>query len=523
MAFFHRLLEERWLFYIGLFGLAVGLPLSRSFVSIAPGVLLGAWLFDGIYRKDLSVKWKSFTSDRTALWLSVIFLLYALSGLWSTNGSVALKLIIDKLPLLLLPLVFTGMPRPSEKTVFRLWVIHLVALLVSTVLSYLNSWNISQIGDPKGAILFVNHIRLSLMVTLALIFLFRRQRPFSKIPIILAIAIAGWFIFFLAHFQLATGLGLVLIIALVAGFRSIRFKGSKRWLGLASLGIFLAGAGYVFSVASEQFRKPHFEKNQLEMRTSQGSLYYHMPHNLQTENGHYVWHYISLDELRQSWNERSEISIEEDHGLENYFVGRLMRYLTSKGLRKDSEGVMALNEADVRNIESGYHSILELNQNKVEQRIRMLSFEIDSYRYGGDPSLSSLAVKLEYWKTGLSIFKDNLWTGVGIGDVKDSYWMEYAQGTDLKEDAWDKSHQQYLTWFITFGMIGGLLVLFAFIRPILFEQFGAMSFPVLLIYGVFLISFIVEDTLETQLGINLFLFYLGLFILPSIQTSNSSP
>lgn len=520
MTFLKRILEERWLLYIGLFGLAVGLPLSRAFVSIAPGILIGAWLFDGLYRKDLRKKWKDFTSNKTALGFSGIFILYAVSGIWSADEAMSVKLVLDKLPWVILPLAFSGLPLPSERSAYKLLWIHTAAIVLSTILCYLNFLSLPDQADPKEAMLFVNHIRLSLMIVLSMVFMFRRKGEWKKTPVLISVIISLWYLFFLWEIQMATGFGLLLVLALIAGIGALKKPGLMRVLGGLALLLFLSTSLLTISIAKDQFLKPKAEE--LELKSAQGHRYYHDKENLQLENGHYVWRYLLMKEMIPAWNERSEKKIAKDAGTDDLFVGGLIRYLTSMGLRKDADGVNQLSEEDIQRIEMGFSSVEQGKSTGMEERIKKLCFEIDSYRYGGDPSQSSLTVKLEYWKTGRKIFAEHPWLGVGIGDVKNSFWSEYEKGSRLSEDAWDKAHQQYLTWLITFGLLGAVLVLFAFLRPLLFEQFGYMRYPVILIYGVFLVSFMVEDTLETQLGINLFLFYSGLIIFPAIQKSSTS-
>ncbi|MDA0714140.1 MAG: hypothetical protein O3B83_02650 [Bacteroidetes bacterium] len=62
-----RILDERWLYFLGWWGMAAGLATGRAIVSISIMVLSGAWLFDGLYRKDFKQKWKAFTSNHPAL------------------------------------------------------------------------------------------------------------------------------------------------------------------------------------------------------------------------------------------------------------------------------------------------------------------------------------------------------------------------------------------------------------------------------------------------------------------------
>ena len=50
-----------------------------------------------------------------------------------------------------------------------------------------------------------------------------------------------------------------------------------------------------------------------------------------TENGHHIWTHVAWGELAQGWRQRSEVPLAE-------VQPRLIRFLTSKNLRKDGRG-----------------------------------------------------------------------------------------------------------------------------------------------------------------------------------------
>ena len=143
----------------------------------------------------------------------------------------------------------------------------------------------------------------------------------------------------------------------------------------------------------------------------------------------------------------------------------------------------------------------------------MLFYEFDAYRNGGDPSLSSMTIKWEYWRTPLVLIKQNPISGVGTGDVRTAFESTQAQEGRISADSYDKAHNQYFTWAVTFGLVGGCYALYAFLAPLFLRRRFQLGLVRAIIYGVFLISFCTEDTLENQLGLNLFLFYAMFFII----------
>ena len=141
--------------YIGLLMLAVGLPFSRALISIAPGVLGGYWLFDGLYRKDFKLKLARLWKNKAALLFISFFLFYLFGGLYSEDGGRALKIIANKIPWLVFPLIIASSdPLPAKHWRYIL-LVHVAAVLASTGCSYWNLHSMETWLDPKAAILFV--------------------------------------------------------------------------------------------------------------------------------------------------------------------------------------------------------------------------------------------------------------------------------------------------------------------------------------------------------------------------------
>ncbi len=70
-----------------------------------------------------------------------------------------------------------------------------------------------------------------------------------------------------------------------------------------------------------------------------------------------------------------------------------------------------------------------------------------------DPA--SFRVRITYWRVGLSIFLDNFWTGVGLGNFPVAYpQYQYLGAGDVQE-----AHNSFLQMFIETGVFGGLCFL----------------------------------------------------------------
>ena len=193
--------------------------------------------------------------------------------------------------------------------------------------------------------------------------------------------------------------------------------------------------------------------------------------------------------------------------------GDLVRYLTSKGLRKDSVGVFSLSENDVSNIKKGIPTVRELKYSGIFLRLDRLFFEYNVYINQGNPSGNSATQRLEFWKVGWGIVKDNFFTGVGTGDVQQAYDQQYSkQENRLDEKFQLRAHNQFLTIWITFGIFGLLFFIFIlfypFSDPVVRENNYYLAF-----FIVVLLSFVAEDTLETQAGLSFFVAFYTFFLL----------
>ena len=168
-----RILEERWLYLIGWIRLASGLALGRAILSISVIVISGSWLIDAIYRKDLRRKWRNFIGNRPALLITSIPILYAISLLYSSGLEGGLKNLNTQIPLLFLPMVFSSMPALTAKHVKGIALVHVAALILSTLISYVSSDPLLVAENPRMISLFVNHIRLSLLLVMGIVLIIR--------------------------------------------------------------------------------------------------------------------------------------------------------------------------------------------------------------------------------------------------------------------------------------------------------------------------------------------------------------
>jgi hypothetical protein len=250
----------------------------------------------------------------------------------------------------------------------------------------------------------------------------------------------------------------------------------------------------------------------LPLNTALGNPYYHDYTSVDLqENGYPIYCFVQTDELRDTWNKRSTYNLDSIDQKGQFIHGTILRYMTSKGLTKDAAGVAKLTNDDIANIERGIPSVLNL-KGGLENRFRSLKAEISNPT---DPNGSSILQRLEYWETGFTIWKKNLLIGTGVGDLNDAFQTEYTRkNSKLKPEKRLRAHNQFLTYGISLGIVGLLIFigfLFQFIKLYFNNNQTSFSLLALSFWSIAVLSFLVEDTLETQMGVTFFAFFIGLF------------
>ncbi len=514
----NRAIYHSYIYTGGIMLLAASLPLSPFLVTLSQIILAANWLAEGNIKDKLQRVW-----DRKALLF--FLMIFGAHLLWLINTqdfAYALKDLKIKLPILVLPLVLGTSSTIRESKLKIILLVFTGALIVSSLFSIykLSTITYSPMTDVREISVFISHIRLSLLVNIAIFSLLYLlvTGSFQWHRIIrngLYISLA-WLILFLFILQSVTGI----VIFIATGFLfllrfSPRFE-KRFWYirppllyGLS--GLILIISVYTFTVILS-FTKGPITEDYLKTYTAAGNPYEHHTWNRQIENGNFVWINISEEELEQGWNRISSLDYRGEDTRGHDLRYTLVRYLTSLGLTKDATGLSQLTETDILNIERGMANHIYQNNRWIYPRIYQLVWEIDNYRKGGNPSGHSVAQRFEYWKTGLDIIRDNLWFGVGTGDVAIAFERQYAENETLLAPEWQlRAHNQFITFIISFGITGFLIVMFGMIAPYFIENREQQILP-FVFACVALLSMVTEDTLETQAGATFFAFFYTLFI-----------
>lgn len=503
-------------YQVGLILAVVSMPFSNFGMSLASFWLLGTWIVDQLTadKKNLRYRWAKAVSHPFFWVLTSLFLLHVVCLVNTSDWGYALKDLRIKLPLLLFPVLFFT-ARPIEgQALRRMWLFFVLACGAAAAACLaipIGLWD-REVSNIRDISVFISHIRFSMLLVFSsavmMLWISEGKRVWLSIVFLLINVAFLWVI------ESMTGTVLliaVLILYMVSDEASVLKRSWRlvlRWsIPIVLLGIF----SWVGWHSYDYFHLPKNHDKGLATTSRNGNLYEHHPDNTMRENGHFIWRYIAWGELRQGWEQRSKLPYDTLDARGQELYGTLVRYLSSKGLRKDLDGVLALSETDIQRIEEGIPSILEIEHNGLRRRLDKIFFEIANVMNGGNPGGNSVTQRLEFWKAAWHIIEDHPLFGVGTGDVE----MALDQAYDDMESALHETyrlhpHNQYLTFWVAFGVLGVMLLLITLLMPIgvAASERGFLFTTFCLIIAL---SFVTEDTLETQAGVTFFAYFAALF------------
>jgi len=283
-------------------------------------------------------------------------------------------------------------------------------------------------------------------------------------------------------------------------------------LAVAMILIPLGMAFYMQKVVRDFYAVRPVDKTRLDSLSSRGNPYVHNRLSDMTENGNYLYLYCQFGELKDAWNLRSKIPFDSNGVNGEKITFTLIRFLTSKNLRKDADGVNALSPEEILAIERGVPNYLFLDQFSMRSRIYELLWGYEMYKRTGDPTGYTLMQRIEFWKASIGIIGEHWLTGVGTGDMNEAFQQQYVKmNSKLPPDQRWRSHNQFLSIFVGFGIFGFIWFIVALFYPAWrLRGFNDYFFLVFIIIAT--LSMLTEDTLESQMGVTFFTFFYCFFL-----------
>jgi hypothetical protein len=499
-------LTHKNIFLFGIILIAVGMPLSRFLVSVSYFVLLGNWIIERNYVS----KWNTLKTSKTFWAFIAIYLFYVIGLLWTSDYAYGIKDLRTKLPMLLLPLLFYTSPKITKKDYHLVMHVFVLACITASFCSMAAYFGIlhKKAHNVRDISLFESHIRFSLMIVLSIVYIFFAfLKPILIKQKAIYLVIMCWLLFFLVFLQSFTGLAILAILAFIG---IIVFLFSTESVILKTPFLLIVGCGFFYALyLVRDEHKKVYAINEIDLKTlpkltSNGNMYLNDTIYKFTENGNYTYILICDDELKKEWNKKSKLNFDSSDNQKNSLRHTTLRYLTSKGLTKDSIGLSKLTDTDIKYIENGFPNYLYINPRSIRTRIHEIFWEIAMRKH--EINGHSLLMRLEFWKTAYHIIKEKPLLGVGTGDVKDAFNTQYEkENTPLKKEWQLRSHNQYLATTVAIGVVGLLFFLLHLLTPFFSNKKMSVFFIFFLL--IEFLSFINEDTLETQAGLTFCVFF----------------
>jgi hypothetical protein len=532
-------------YVFGILVIIVFLPFSKFILSVGMWIVTVAWTLDrvnirrlldffscgtqprkiifsipfmlGLWAVSIAKGFRAFFRAGPALILASVFALHVLGLIFTTDFDYAFRDLRIKLPMILLPLYLSTSKAFSKQEFHGFMAIFFLNILIVTIA---NTWNLTTYDyiDIRDISKHVSHVILALLICLAqftVLYFIVRKSHLHWAARVAGIILIGWFLVYMIISRSFTGIAVTLITLMVLSVVYI-FLSRKYWLKSAFAMIFLSvligGFFYIRSVVNDYYTVESIDPARLEKFSPRGNPYVHIPENRHVENGHYVWIFIQWEELREAWNKRSEITFDslDRKGQEIKFT--VIRYMTSKGLRKDADGMAQLTSQDISAIERGVPNVINLDRFSIRGRLYELLMGYDTYISTGNPTGSSMMQRLEFWKASTGIIGENWLTGVGSGDLNEAFALQYEKmQTKLAPDQRWRSHNQFLSITIAFGLIGLAWFLLSLIYPAWYHR-GFRDYFFLVFFIIGILSMFTEDTLESQAGVTFFYFFYSFFL-----------
>jgi hypothetical protein len=459
---------------------AVGIVCSKALLSI--GILLG--LLNLLLECNYKALFNSLRSNRLFLLIAGLFLLHLLGMFWTENYSEGWDDVRMKTSLITISLIVFAKPALISMYRDRLLNLLLIALLLITsinTLTYFQFFVNRYYGDMRELSLFGSHIRFGILVAfgvaIAIYFGSRKFGSWRKVYWIAAFLLVAYTMFS----QVFSGLFSVLIVLLLSGFFAL-YRKKYNWvgIGLVTIGL-MSGLAviYYLSIPPSATNLP-----------------------------------INIGELEIEWKQHSTYNFQGIDRKKQPIKNTLVRYLHSKKLPANRLGINKLQASDFREIENGTADINEKKPGFIG-RLNEMRYQI---HVANNPNGSTLLQRLEFWETGWQIVQKNFLFGVGTGDIKPAFQKEYKTSKSLLlPENRVEAHNTYLTFFITFG-IGGALYL-CYVLFIYFKfQIKSRDKLALIFIVLIAVSFLTEDTLETQMGISIFSYLYAIFSFPKTKS-----
>lgn len=516
MGVFNDITKEsvhRAVFFFSLSLFAVSLPLSRYFITISEILLAGNWLAEGNFRKRLRHLW----ADRPALAFVMVYIIGVIGLLWSRDPASGIANdLLHKSPTLFLPVIFATTPAPERKKIRLILLLFILSVFtVSLVGVYIREFR----DDPffRSASPFIPGLYLGLMLVIAAaqLPLLVKLTDVKSRWFYLSLVISGWFIFFLLYLRTLSAIVSLSAIMLFILVVIVRRTGNT-FLRITVPAIIITVAVMALwplpGIYSQVNAGNRVDFSTLPVATASGTPYLHDTVSIIRENGFPVYIYLADSELRESWNRRSSLDFDGRDLMGQELKPTIYRYMSSLGLRKDSAGMALLTDRDITEIERGTTNHHNVGRPGIYIRAYEELMSLSIYYASGrrETSWGSFTKRIDLWRASLEAFRKHPLLGWGTGGVLKAmdYGMEQTGSTLAGLNM--KPHSQYLHLLLSHGL-AGFMVTVILLWYFFWKKKACNSFMFMLFLVLFLVHFTGNNSLESQPGQDLFVFFSMLY------------
>lgn len=531
-------------YLLGLLLMAVGLTLSPFLMGMSQFWLVLVWLVDAFTPPfkgvgGIKTKLSRFIHNKIAVLLALFYLMHIIGLLYTTDFQYAMKDLRVKLPVLVLPFILSSMPPLDRKRFDFVMLIYVLSVFVATLFSF-STYLKHDYEDVREISHFISHIRfcLNIVFCMAIIgwYIVKVKVPepveglthkIGRVSVpdfsvkfalnrFLQYFLLFWFAYQIYIFESLSGYVVLTAVAIVSGvYAFLQWKKSMAWhIAVAVVALVLLGVATVILVREVKplLKVETVDFSTLEKKTALGNDYWHDTIYNPVEDGKFVGLYYCKKEMEETWPQRSVLPFNGTTRNGENLEATLARYLTSKDLRKDAQGVLALTDEDIQNIEQGVANYNNWRHPGLHARLSSTLFEYNLYKRFNNPNGGSLSQRIEFTRASFHIIRQHPWFGVGTGDVPQAFSQAYDEiQSPLKEEFRFRAHNQYLAIAVAFGLVGLAFFLFVLFYP-WFSSRKNHTYLYMVFHTIMLLSMFPEDTLETQAGASLFAFF-GAFLL----------
>jgi len=505
--------QNRYVLLISIF--LTGLMFSKFLLSISLFLLVGNWLLEGNLKKKI----QKLYYNKAAMAFLMIFGLHIAGLFYTFDFNYALKDIRIKLPLFILPVVFGSISPFSQKQFKQVFHFFILIVIISSIVSLFIYFQNPHLAH-RNISPFMHHIRLSLITTIACFFVFYQalysdnKRRIYRIFYLLI----GFYLFIFTFFFIGSINGILIFTCTLFWWLAyILYKNNSLRLRIIS-SISLLGIICLVVVSFVQFKKNYFPERQplsypFEEFTAQGNSYFHGLEANVYENGYPIHVYVCEKELEKAWNNKNvDVDFYKSYDNKYQLKDVLIRYMTSKGLKKDSVGFSELSNTDMQHIINGITHYRLAGKKPIVSRLYELYWGYYNQYRNNKSTDNSFLLRMQYWEVSMMIIWQAPIFGIGTGDVRNAFEEQYIKiHTSLDLHNQRRSHNQYLAITIAFGLFGLCVFLFALIYPAIINK-KYNSFHFITVFIILSLSMMTEDTMETQIGVSIFGFFYCFFL-----------